>query len=130
MMEVENEKTKSALISADMTLNLNGTIKESAFSPRLQSIPGKMPFSFRNTASPPKTPTNRAEEISLLSTSNKSSTLQKMQPRDFGLRISGNNRDLAEISGNEVLYGQSMSFAKLADSSHKRRNDKYAKTNV
>ena len=46
-MEVEDAKRQSALVSADMSLNLNGTIKESAFSPRLQSTPGKMPFSFR-----------------------------------------------------------------------------------
>ena len=59
---------------SDMILKLENNIKETAWSPRLE-LEKTTPFSFRKSGSPPKTPPNRAEEISLISTSNKSSTL-------------------------------------------------------
>ena len=52
-----------------------------------------------------------------------------MQPRDFGLRMSGNNKDLAEVEDTPIC-GQSMSFARLAEPSHIRRKEKWAKANI
>ena len=66
----------------------------------------KVPFSFRgNPASTPKTPTKH-DDASLMSTSNKSSTIQKMQPRDFGMRVTNYNPEK-----HNTLNG--VSFAKL-----------------
>ena len=66
----------------------------------------KVPFSFRgNPASTPKTPT-KTEDASLISTSNVSSTIKKMQPRDFGMRVTNYNPEK-----QNTLNG--VSFAKL-----------------
>ena len=70
-----------------------------------------MPFSFRaNPNSTPKTPTKH-DDASIVSTSNKSSTIQKMQPRDFGLR--GSTYATDKQSRENAFNGTS--FAKLAD---------------
>lgn len=120
----------SHLTSADNTLTMTaGLGNMGALIPQSQTTSeNKVAVSFRQTFSPPKTPVNRHDEVSLLSTSNKSSTLQKMQPRDFGYRMSGRtsdtkftNKDLAEGGDGVFCAQKSMSFNKLAEQHRRER---------
>ena len=112
------------LTSADNTLTLTGGLGNmNALLPKSSTTSGnKVAVSFRQASSPPKTPVNRHDEASLWSTSHKSSTLQKMQPRDFGHGMSDTrftNKDLAEGGDGVFCAQKSMSFKKLTEQ-HRR----------